>query len=689
MKWTRRPAALCVVGLLGVGLSACGDSGKQTAPPTAATTKPKVVTKRVFYINVTGALTSPVQLPGTAVLAGRLILVGGLDQADASLTSITAASEAGSNPLGTLPTAIHDVGAATVGDSVFAFGGGNAGSTSQSILKISANGSTAEAGRLPTGESDTSAATVAGTAYVVGGYDGTNGLSSIVAFKPGSQAKVVAHLPNPLRYAAVAAVGNRVMIAGGTNGTTPMPEVYAFDPASRKLTHVADLPHPVTHASGASLEGRFLIIGGRGADSNSQVSSVYEVDPETAGVKRVAHLPMALSDMGSGTIGNHILAVGGKDSSGIVHTGIFKLGWRIERITATPTTPGLAAKGVPHAGHVPALLNPHNIYAAGAVGNLSPSTHGAKALVYVPNSESNTLDVISQKSFKVIDHFQTGRLPQHVVPSWDLKTLWITNDYGNSLTPIDPNTGKPGKDVPVDDPYNMYFKADGTRAIVVAEALRRLDFRDPHTMQLKHSLPVPDCRGVDHMDYTRDGNTALVSCEFAGRMIVVDLKRERVIKTVELRTGAMPQDVKISPDGKVFYIADMASNGIWLVDAAQMKKIGFVPTGTGAHGLYPSRDAKRLFVSNRGEGSVSVVSFSTRKPITKWRIPGGGSPDMGGVSADGKVLWLSGRYSSAVYAISTSDGRLLARIPVGNGPHGMAVWPQPGRYSIGHTGILR
>jgi hypothetical protein len=26
---------------------------------------------------------------------------------------------------------------------------------------------------------------------------------------------------------------------------------------------------------------------------------------------------------------------------------------------------------------------------------------------------------------------------------------------------------------------------------------------------------------------------------------------------------------------------------------------------------------------------------------------------------------------------------------VGNGPHGAAVWPQPGRYSIGHTGILR
>ena len=62
---------------------------------------------------------------------------------------------------------------------------------------------------------------------------------------------------------------------------------------------------------------------------------------------------------------------------------------------------------------------------------------------------------------------------------------------------------------------------------------------------------------------------------------------------------------------------------------------------------------------------------------------------MGGVSADGKTLWLSGRYNSEVYAIDTRDGKLLARIPVGKGPHGLCVYPQPGRYSLGHTGVFR
>jgi DNA-binding beta-propeller fold protein YncE len=239
------------------------------------------------------------------------------------------------------------------------------------------------------------------------------------------------------------------------------------------------------------------------------------------------------------------------------------------------------------------------------------------------------------------------------------------------------------------DPYNLYFTADGRRAIVVAEAHQELDFRAPHTMRLRHALHVPMCPGVDHMDYTADGRRALVSCEFGGRMIVVDLERERVIRTIDLRAGAMPQDVKLSPDGRTFYVADMADGGVWLIDARTWRKIRFQPTGRGAHGLYPSRDSKRLFVSNRGEGSISLISFRTRRPYRKWRLSGGGSPDMGGVSADGRVLWLSGRYNSEVYAISTRTGRLLHRIPVGAGPHGMAVWPQPGRYSIGHTGILR
>ena len=66
-----------------------------------------------------------------------------------------------------------------------------------------------------------------------------------------------------------------------------------------------------------------------------------------------------------------------------------------------------------------------------------------------------------------------------------------------------------------------------------------------------------------------------------------------------------------------------------------------------------------------------------------------GADGKGGVSANGRQLWLSGRSHRVVYVFDTANGRLLARIGVGNGPPGLCLWPQPGRYSLGHTGNLR
>lgn len=348
----------------------------------------------------------------------------------------------------------------------------------------------------------------------------------------------------------------------------------------------------------------------------------------------------------------------------------------------------LASPALPAAGS--SAPSQQNVYAAAAAGQLSAAVRGDPALVYVPNSMSNTVDVISQRSFSVIRQFATGALPQHVTPSWDLRTLYVDNDLGNSLTPVDPRSGRPGKPIPVTDPYNLYFTPDGRFAIVVAERMQRLDFRDPHTMRLIHSLSVPQCLGVDHMDFSADGSYAFASCEFAGRVIKVDLRTQRVVATLTLHGGSSsPQDVKLSPAGGVVYVADQLNGGVWELDPRHFRVIGFLRTGAGAHGLYPSRNARLMYVSNRAAGTISIVSFASQRVIARWVIPPPASPDMGGVSADGRVLWLSGRYNSEVYAIDTRTGRLRARISVGAGPHGLCVWPQPGRLSLGHTGITR
>ena len=192
-------------------------------------------------------------------------------------------------------------------------------------------------------------------------------------------------------------------------------------------------------------------------------------------------------------------------------------------------------------------------------------------------------------------------------------------------------------------------------------------------MKLEHALSVPGCGGVDHMDFTADGRRALVSCEFAGRMIVVDLVREKVIKTIPLRAGAMPQDVKLSPDGRTFYVADMASNGVWLIDAHRLRRERFQPTGLGRARPVPE---PRL---------QAAVRLQPRRGLDHGDLvphPQAGR-EVAAPAAAAARTWAacrptaacsgsSGRYDAEVYAISTRTGKLLHRIKVGNGPHGMA-----------------
>ncbi len=327
---------------------------------------------------------------------------------------------------------------------------------------------------------------------------------------------------------------------------------------------------------------------------------------------------------------------------------------------------------------------PVNIYSHTVKNELSPAVVGVPLRVYVPNSDAASVSVIDPTTMKVVDRFAVGTRPHHVTPSWDLTKLYVNNTEGNTLTEIDPRTGRPTRNIPITDPYNLYFTPDGTKAIVVAERYMRLDFYNPVDWSFIKSVGIP-WPGVDHADFSADGRYFFASTEFSGQVVKVDTEEMTVVGRATV--GSLPIDVKMSPDGTVLYVANQGRHGVSLVDPESMTEIGFLHTGAGAHGLNVSRDAATLFVSNRMDGTISVIDFATRSVRQTWWV--GGSPDMIQVSADGAQLWTSNRFHGSVSAIDTTNGRVIATIPTGAGAHGVSLFPQPGRYSVGHNGVYR
>ncbi len=331
---SRRPSLLLQIAVASL-LSGCGGSSAKTTA-TRAVTRPEARTRtrtatahafpavRSLTAQAAGHLAAGVQWPATAVVGGDVLLMGGLDQATASVADIVAARPAGTvERIGALPYAVHDAAGASLGGTAYLFGGGEP--SYSDILRVDPHGDATVAGHLPAAASDVAAGVIGTTVYVVGGYTGTAPLDTIVAWSGSGTARVVARLPHPIRYAAVAALGGRLIVAGGTSGVDATRAVYAFDPARGSVHQIGLLPHPLTHGVAAALGDRVYVIGGRGAYEGTQTKAILAIDPVSGRVRSAGRLPVALSDVGAATIDGAVMVAGGRETSGTLSQEVYLL----------------------------------------------------------------------------------------------------------------------------------------------------------------------------------------------------------------------------------------------------------------------------------------------------------------------------------------------------------------------------
>ena len=407
-------ALACVIAVV-AGFFAIGRGNhSSTSPPSndrtpvaaaAARSKPRF---RNLVERRTGTLQSAVQdAAGVALGGNRAMLLGGLTAADISRADIRIATSASDRAAGALPTAVHDTAAVRIGDAVYVFGGGtNSGAQSDAVVRVPLNGGVpAVVGRLPAPSSDQAAAAIGGTAYIVGGYTGTRWLDTIVAWRPGSGAHVVARLPFALRYAAVAAAAGRLVIAGGSleDGTAGS-AVLEYTPGQRHAQTIGRLPDATTHAGAAAIGDVAYVIGGRGAAVGSTTARIVAVNVRTHRIRTAGTLAAARSDLAAVSFGSTILLAGGNGATGTLAS----LSELIAITVSAHTRPTRTSEPTTPAG---------NVYAYDGANMLTGAARLARPLVYVPNSEGATVDVIDPRTYKVVGTSRWGFSPSTSFPA--------------------------------------------------------------------------------------------------------------------------------------------------------------------------------------------------------------------------------------------------------------------------------
>ena len=213
------------------------------------------------------ALSRSVVLPGTG---GQLIVVGGLDAAQASLPTIWSVDTSTGKPtvIGSLPRGVHDAAGAVLGGRYFVFGGGSPSTVADVEAFTPAAGTMAAAqvvGSLPQPRSDEAAVTLGQQIYIVGGYDGTSADPEVLATSDGVHYANVAPLPVPVRYPAVAAVDGKIYVFGGqslTSAAAPVDDIQVVDPSARTARVVGHLAAPLSAATAVVAGGHVYLAGG-------------------------------------------------------------------------------------------------------------------------------------------------------------------------------------------------------------------------------------------------------------------------------------------------------------------------------------------------------------------------------------------------------------------------------------------
>jgi YVTN family beta-propeller protein len=302
---------------------------------------------------------------------------------------------------------------------------------------------------------------------------------------------------------------------------------------------------------------------------------------------------------------------------------------------------------------------PHGVNAESTPAN-------PQKLAFVINSLSASVSLINVDTLEEVRRISVLREPHHMALTPDHKFLLIGDTVGNEMLFFDPRTGDLLRRMTMADPYQFGFSPDGQWLTVNGLARNQIDIYDAATMVLVHRVSARSM--PSHLNYSPDSKMVYVSLQGTGQLIAIDVASGSV--KWRSQVGTAPAGV-LWHNG-LLLVGIMGADYVAVVSPADGRVERQVRTGRGAHVLFIPPDGRVLYVTNRVDGSVTVLDPATLNPLRSFKIDGG--PDDMVFGPDGRI-WASRRWTHAISVIDPITGK-RENIQVGKSPHG--IWLNTG-----------
>lgn len=309
-------------------------------------------------------------------------------------------------------------------------------------------------------------------------------------------------------------------------------------------------------------------------------------------------------------------------------------------------------------------------------------------LVYVPNSNSNTVSVyltLGGGALAPIATIPVGRSPMFSAVRGDQAFAYVTNRDDASVSVIDTATQTVVQTVVVDScstppcgVFGVVVSPDGTtvyvatRTIVAPQGTVRVFSADLATGQLTPAGSVNTGSGPRGLAISRDGSRLYVANEADGSVSVIDTAANAAVATVTV--GSQPTDVTVNDTRSRAYVSAAAESKVYVIDTSTAAVIATASTGLNPIGVSVTPDGKFYYAANQGDGTISQFSAATDTPIAP-PVPSGPGVAEIAIAPEGDSLYPSNAAANtvAMYSITPGTGALVPGTSVVSGslPYGL------------------